>query len=433
MSQPILTVEKLSKSYRLEAQRAGERVLASQLVGALRRVITRRNTQKLIWALRDVSFEVEPGQAVGIVGANGAGKSTLLKIIGRLTLPTSGRVSVRGRIGSMLDFGVGFHPELTGRENVFLSGVILGMGRAEIRAKFDEIVNFSGIEHFLDEPVKHYSSGMRMRLAFSVMVTLEPEILLLDEIMGVGDESFRQRSTERMKTLIQSGRTVLFVSHNQRAVADLCDWTMQLEKGRIDRMGSTTQVVQEYIEQQVSRAREQPIAKGHAELEPKPYQAMVLRAVSIVDDSDTVTDVVELSRPFRVRIRYDVNVAVSNAHVFCRIETADGLTVIGSGDADCDPRRLAERPAGTYTADFEVPGGLLEASLYRITIGMGEPFKRSMERREGVVYFTLIDESSTRQTWYQQTRPGLIGQEYLWRYHGHVPWAQKPGTGKPPV
>ena len=259
MSQPILTVENLSKSYRLEAQRAGDRVLASQLVGALRRVITRRDTQKLIWALRDVSFEVEPGQAVGIVGANGAGKSTLLKIIGRLTLPTSGRVSVRGRIGSMLDFGVGFHPELTGRENVFLSGVILGMGRAEIRAKFDEIVNFSGIEHFLDEPVKHYSSGMRMRLAFSVMVTLEPEILLLDEIMGVGDESFRQRSTERMKMLIQSGRTVLFVSHNQRAVADLCDWTMQLEKGRIDRMGSTTTVVQEYIEQQA--AREQPISK----------------------------------------------------------------------------------------------------------------------------------------------------------------------------
>ncbi len=421
MSQSIITVEKLGKSYRLEATRGGDHVLASRLVGAMKRVFTQQRTRDTIWALRDVSFEVNPGEAVGIVGANGAGKSTLLKIIARLTRPTAGRLSVRGRIGSMLDFGVGFHPELTGRENVLLSGVILGMRRAEIRRKFDEIVGFSGIERFLDEPVKHYSSGMRMRLAFSIMVTLEPEILLIDEIMGVGDESFRQRSTQRMKQLIESGRTVLFVSHNQRAVADLCNWTMQLEKGHIDRMGATTKVVQEYIEQQV--ALERPIAKGHAEMAPNPGQAMVVRAVSILDEHGRVVDQVEISRPFRVRIGYDINHSVTGVHVFCRIETADGLTVLGSGDADCEPGRLAERSPGAYTAEFEVPGGLLEANLYRISISMGRPFRKLIERQHGVVYFSLVDESSVRRSWYEQKRPGIIGQEYVWRYHEADPWA----------
>ena len=421
MSQPIITVEKLGKSYRLEAKRGGDHVLASRLVGAVKRVFTQQTTRDTIWALRDVSFEVNPGEAVGIVGANGAGKSTLLKIIARLTRPTAGRLAVRGRIGSMLDFGVGFHPELTGRENVLLSGVILGMRRAEIRRKFDEIVGFSGVERFLDEPVKHYSSGMRMRLAFSIMVTLEPEILLIDEIMGVGDESFRQRSTQRMKQLIESGRTVLFVSHNQRAVADLCNWTMQLEKGRIDRMGATTKVVQEYIEQQV--ALERPIAKGHAEMAPNPGQAMAVRAVSILDEHGRVVDEVEISRPFRVRIGYDINHSVTGVHVFCRIETADGLTVLGSGDADCEPGRLAERSPGSYTAEFEVPGGLLEANLYRISIGMGRPYRKLIEQCYGVVYFSLVDETSIRHTWYEQQRPGMIGQEFVWRYHEADPWA----------
>ena len=425
MSQPIITVDKLSKSYRLEAQRGGDRVLASKFGGAVKRLFGRQRAAETIWALRDVSFEVKPGEAVGIVGANGAGKSTLLRIIARLTRPTAGRLSVRGRIGSMLDFGVGFHPELTGRENVLLSGVILGMRRAEIRGKFDEIVSFSGIEKFLDEPVKHYSSGMRMRLAFSVMVTLEPEILLLDEIMGVGDESFRQRSTLRMKQLIESGRTVLFVSHNQRAVGDLCDWTMQLEKGRIDRMGATTKVVQEYIEQQVGLER--PIERGHAELPPNPTQAMALRAVTILDEHGTVTDQVELSRPFGVRIGYEINKPVTGVHVFCRIETADGLTVLGSGDADCEPGRLGERSPGVYTAEFEVPGGLLEANLYRITIGMGQPYRKLMEQRDGVVYFSIVDESSIRRSWYEQKRPGMIGQEYVWRYHEADPWARERG------
>ena len=243
MSQPFVIVEHLSKCYRLDARRAHDRTLASSLLGAVKRPLrwatNQRKDTDTIWALRDVSFEVKPGEAVGIVGPNGAGKSTLLKIISRLTRPTSGRLAVQGRVASMLGLGVGFHPELTGRENVSLSGVILGLKRAEIRRRFDAIVDFSGIEAFIDVPVKKYSSGMRVRLAFAVMATLELEVLLIDDVLGVGDKDFRQKSSKRMTEMIDSGRTVLLVSHNQSEIERLCNWKIQMEKGRIVDVGAT--------------------------------------------------------------------------------------------------------------------------------------------------------------------------------------------------
>jgi hypothetical protein len=217
-----------------------------------------------------------------------------------------------------------------------------------------------------------------------------------------------------MEELIDGGRTVLFVSHNQRAVGDLCDWTMQLDRGRVVERGATARVVRQYVEAQVEK--DKPVARGHAELGPAPEKAMCLRAASIVDESGNVAQTIELSRPFRVRLRYQVNQAIESAQVFCRVETGEGLTVLGSGDADIDHARLGTRRPGTYTAEFEVPGGLLEANLYRITVGMGVPFHKLLERQEGVVYFTVVDQSSRRRLWYQQTRPGLFGQELPWRY-----------------
>ena len=201
-----------------------------------------------IWALRDVSFQLEEGKALGIIGRNGAGKSTLLKVLTRITTPTSGRAEIRGRVGSLLEVGTGFHPELTGRENVYLNGAILGMKRREIRAKLPEIAEFSGVEKFLDTPVKRYSSGMHVRLAFSVAAHFEPEIMLVDEVLSVGDAEFQARCLGRMEDIGDTGRTVVFVSHNLQAVAQLCDRAILLEEGRIVMDGPSTEVVAQYLQ-----------------------------------------------------------------------------------------------------------------------------------------------------------------------------------------
>src|SRR5207248_11293275 len=203
--------------------------------------------QQEIWALRDVSFEVDEGEVLGVIGPNGAGKSTLLKVLTRITTPTSGRAIIRGRVGSLLEVGTGFNPELTGRENVFLNGAILGMKRREIQRKLGDIVEFSGIERFLDTPVKRYSSGMAVRLAFSVAAHLEPEILLVDEVLAVGDAEFQQRCLGRMEDLSGTGRTVVFVSHNMQTINQLCDRAIWLEGGRLHEEGEPSEVVTHYL------------------------------------------------------------------------------------------------------------------------------------------------------------------------------------------
>src|SRR6185436_16930178 len=223
---PIIKVENLSKQYRIGAHREPYGSLRESLARAAKAPFKRlRNGQpkhNTIWALKDVSFEVLPGEVIGIIGRNGAGKTTLLKILSRITEPTTGRARVRGRVGSLLEVGTGFHPELSGRENVFVNGAILGMTRREIAAKFDEIVAFSGVERFIDTPVKHYSSGMQMRLAFAVAAHLEPHILLVDEVLAVGDAAFQQKCLGKMQEVHRRGRTVLLVSHQMNQLRRLC-------------------------------------------------------------------------------------------------------------------------------------------------------------------------------------------------------------------
>ena len=214
-----------------------------------------------IWALRDVSFEVEQGEVLGIIGGNGAGKSTLLKILSRITDPTEGRAVLHGRVASLLEVGTGFHPELTGRENIYLSGAVLGMRRAEINAKFDQIVDFSGVEKFLDTPVKRYSSGMRVRLGFAVAAHLEPEILLIDEVLAVGDAQFQKKCVAKMESVADSGRTVLFVSHNMSAVSSLCSRAIQLREGQVALRGDPREVVDSYLS-----------AAGEVQIESDPEQ-----------------------------------------------------------------------------------------------------------------------------------------------------------------
>ena len=242
----IIEVRNLSKSYRLGPATQGGQPSSNGFAVRLRR--WRPGQDRIIWALSDVSFEVLPGEVVGIVGRNGAGKSTLLKILSRIVKPTAGEVDIYGRLGSLLEIGTGFHPDLTGRENVYLNGAIIGMGRGEIRRKFDEIVAFAEVEEFLDTPVKHYSSGMQVRLAFAVAAHFEPEILILDEVLAVGDAAFQQKCFRKMQDVTREGRTIFFVSHDSSAVLRLCRRALLIESGRLKEDGPAETVVKSYLD-----------------------------------------------------------------------------------------------------------------------------------------------------------------------------------------
>ena len=268
MGNIAISVEHLSKSYRLghadhrpENFRAAVRSFAAAPFEYLRSRLRPPSKDELFWALKDVSFEVKHGEVLGIIGRNGAGKSTLLKILSRITEPTEGRARVYGRVGSLLEVGTGFHPELSGRENIYLNGTILGMKRAEIDKKFDEIVDFSGIEKFLDTPVKRYSSGMYVRLAFAVAAHLEPEILVVDEVLAVGDAEFQKKCLGKMSDVARQGRTVLFVSHNMAVLASLCQQCLYLAYGSMENYGHATPIIQTYLAEQENTHKAIPLAQ----------------------------------------------------------------------------------------------------------------------------------------------------------------------------
>lgn len=265
MSDPAIRVENLSKQYQIGARENGYTTFREALSGFVTNPLRRFKSlsghvgdDKSFWALKDVSFDVQPGEVVGIIGRNGAGKSTLLKILSQITDPTKGRVEINGRIASLLEVGTGFHPELTGRENIYLNGSILGMSKAEVRKKFDEIVAFAEVEEFLDTPVKRYSSGMSVRLAFSVAAHLDPEILIIDEVLAVGDQAFQNKCMGKMSGVAQSGRTILFVSHNMAAVEAMCTSAILLSDGRLQARGETPRIVQTYLNK-VSRGPTRPL------------------------------------------------------------------------------------------------------------------------------------------------------------------------------
>jgi lipopolysaccharide transport system ATP-binding protein len=249
---PILKVSNLSKQYRVRGLSSVNPTLREALVNVFRNPLSQLNGNapnqgEMLWVLRDVSFVVEPGEVIGIIGRNGAGKSTLLRILCRITKPTAGEVDIYGRVGSLLEIGTGFHPDLTGRENVYLNGAIIGMKREEIKRKFDEIVAFAEVERFLDEPVKHYSSGMYLRLAFAVAAHFEPEVLILDEVLAVGDAGFRMKCLTKMKEVSRDGRTVFFVSHDLNSVQQLCDRVLLIESGRLVKDGNAQTVSADYL------------------------------------------------------------------------------------------------------------------------------------------------------------------------------------------
>jgi lipopolysaccharide transport system ATP-binding protein len=297
-----IAAEGLSKRYRIGELQRGYGTLRDSLAAVGRRIRqTGHHHHEEIWALKDITFDVAQGEVLGVIGRNGAGKSTLLKVLTRITTPTSGRAMIRGRVSSLLEVGTGFHPELTGRENVFLNGAILGMKRREIIRKLPDIVEFSGIDQFMDTPVKRYSSGMYVRLAFSVAAHLEPEIMLVDEVLAVGDAEFQRRCLGRMEEIGGTGRTVLFVSHNMQAVAQLCDRVILLERGGVVVDGPSTDVVAQYLQMGHGTSSEQ----AWPDLASAPGDDLVrLRRVRVIDEDGSRTDTVDDRSASRSNSRY---------------------------------------------------------------------------------------------------------------------------------
>ncbi|MFL6209385.1 MAG: ABC transporter ATP-binding protein [Pyrinomonadaceae bacterium] len=370
MVQPIIKVENLGKRYRLGEARApygSLRDSMARLAQAPVRLLRRNGhaPRPHIWAVKDVSFEIQPGEVVGIIGRNGAGKSTLLKLLARITEPTTGNIDLYGRIGSLLEVGTGFHPELTGRENIFLNGAILGMARREIARKFDEIVAFAEVERFIDTPVKHFSSGMYLRLAFAVAAHLEPEILLVDEVLAVGDARFQRKCLDKMQDVGQQGRTVLFVSHNMPAITRLCPRTIMLQDGEVLVDGPSAKVVSMYLDSGLgmTAAREWP------DVHKAPGDEYVrLRAVRVRDDAGHVSEALDIRRPVQIEIEYEVLRPGKrlSAGILCKNE--EGLCLFSS--ADLSPRAVYGRDpnaTGRFLSACTIPANMLAEGALTIT------------------------------------------------------------------
>jgi lipopolysaccharide transport system ATP-binding protein len=318
---------------------------------------------KYIWALKDVSFEVEQGEALGIIGRNGSGKSTLLKILSRITSPTEGYAEIRARVASLLEVGTGFHPELNGRENIYLNGAVLGMRRKEIDRKFAEIVDFSGVEKFIDTPLKRYSSGMQVRLAFAIAAHLEPDILLVDEVLAVGDIEFQNKCLGKMEDVTKGGRTVLFVSHNMNAIRRFCPRCILLHDGHIIADGNTDEVVGQYASS-IEKA-------GERVFEPDTAKAAQFLRVNIRNRDSEPAARLEMARPIVVTIEYEIREVLRNVGVACIIMSVDGTRLLGIEDHDLDSSLWQERLPGRYRTHFEIPGNLLNAGKYILRISFG--------------------------------------------------------------
>ncbi|HJX39987.1 MAG TPA: polysaccharide ABC transporter ATP-binding protein, partial [Anaerolineales bacterium] len=348
MSTAAVRVEDLGKRYRLGGAAGGYRTLRDSLVSRLgrQRAVVAEDPKETIWALRHVSFEVQHGQVLGIIGRNGAGKTTLLKILSRVTEPTEGFAEIRGRVGSLLEVGTGFHPELTGRENIYLNGAILGMKRVEIGHKFDEIVSFAEVERFVDTPIKHYSSGMNLRLAFSVAAHLEPEILVVDEVLAVGDAEFQRKCLGKMGDVARQGRTVLFVSHDMSAILRLTEEALLLEGGQIALRAPSQKAVDIYLASGLASEGQYTWELAEPRLQmARPFRPLALR---VLDRAGLPTGRVLSAEPFTVEFEYELEQDTKGLRVGLYLFTSRGEPVFTSFDTD-DPQdfeRLTERRAG---------------------------------------------------------------------------------------
>ena len=417
MSDIVIRVENLSKQYKIGARQNRHDSLRDHLTESFRSLFRRRGRRSpqsaerlalsalqpspdgYIWALKDVSFEVRQGEVVGIIGRNGAGKSTLLKVLSRITMPTSGFADIYGLVGSLLEVGTGFHGELTGRENTYLNGAILGMKKVEIDRKFDEIVDFSGVEKFLDTPVKHYSTGMHVRLAFAVAAHLEPDILIVDEVLAVGDARFQKKCLNKMQDVGQQGRTVVFVSHNMQAITRLCKRTVVLDEGKVIADGPSAKTVSAYLNSGLgtTAAREWPDpAKAPA------GEVARLRAVRVKTVDGRITDAMDIRQPIGVEMEYEVLKPGYVLGLYYDFFNEEGLCIFSTNDVDPSWRQRP-RPKGRWVSRVLIPGNLLAEGTHFVAAGVLalNPTVLQFEERDAVAFQVIdsLDGDSARGDW----------------------------------
>jgi lipopolysaccharide transport system ATP-binding protein len=396
----VIRAEALGKKYVIghEAQREGYTALRDVVVRRAKALV-RTTTDMLrgqamvagdtieeFWALRDINFEVKRGEVVGIIGRNGAGKSTLLKILSRITEPTEGQVAIKGRVASLLEVGTGFHPELTGRENIYLNGAILGMSRAEIRRKFDEIVAFAEVEKFLDTPVKRYSSGMSVRLAFAVAAHLEPEVLILDEVLAVGDLTFQKKCAAKMEDVAGHGRTIVFVSHNMAPVRSLCTRVNVLDRGRIVKDGDVESAIDFYISSALGGGSSIAWSAGDA---PRCPQA-VLRKAYVLDQYGEPASLIDCRSDFSIVVEYEILEAVKQFRVAALIQNGAGVYVGGSTDWGAWPTDI--RGPGLFRSVCRFPGNVLNHGIYSVAFAVDSaPHLEPHLRTDYCLVFTIED------------------------------------------
>jgi len=411
MSKTVIQVEHLSKAYRIGV----EDVKSDTLVGAftqaikapLRNFRTLRNLRSLnrdeaslFWALKDINFEVKEGEVLGIIGHNGAGKSTLLKILSRITEPTEGRIAIHGRVSSLLEVGTGFHPDLTGRENIYMNGTILGMRKKEIDGKLDEIISFSGISRHIDTPVKRYSSGMTVRLAFSVAAHLEPEILIVDEVLAVGDAEFQKKCLSKMEDVTRKGRTVLFVSHNMMAIKSICKTGILLKSGQISFKGTATDTVTTYLQSFLPQSRVEFSEQDESAQSERIYLKNAVIGTQDNDGRVVITD------DFSVKILFRNKGGAGNFNVNLFFNAPDGTNIFVSAS------EVSEVSAGWFTAECQVNANILNDDFYNLdamVVEGGKPifFMKSVITVKGV-------EPPREGSWMGKF-PGMVRPKFQWK------------------
>jgi lipopolysaccharide transport system ATP-binding protein len=404
MSGGRITASGIGKRYQIVANR-DRAVEFNTLAEWLMTLVRGRARSEVLWALHDISFDIGAGEVVGIIGHNGAGKSTLLKVISLITEPTRGDMEIVGRVGSLLDVGIGFHPELSGRENVFLNGAILGMRRAEITRKFDEIVSFAGTEAFLDTPVKHYSSGMYMRLAFAVAAHLDPEILIVDEVLAVGDAAFQKKCLGKMGDVAKQGRTVLFVSHNLGAVRSLCTRGIVLAGGAMQFDGAVEEALARYLSGAADRGEQDgQVSFGAAGL---AFDELAVLSVRLCNQAGEVRALFDAMEPITIDVEYQVTARLRGARTVIGLVTSEGEVAFQSTDHQT---RDADLPPGRYRTSCTIPGALLNGRMYVVSIGFDIPSGRMLAPTRPYLSFVVAGATDYgAAVW-----PGVVNPELRW-------------------